>query len=204
MSSVDIRCATAVCYLVLQDAVLIGSRLDASQEASTCRLAFYGRILKLLDPNDATAMQQIKIYKLKQKKGSIDRVTPDGLSAVCKGMFKKETNIGLFSGMKVGAAPWLLLLLVFSIRSHSKRPLTCGSVPVQSASHPPLPPQKKSDCRSCVWLHINCTLCVPSDVPSFCPCRMPLSTYAVYWSFCIHVLTQSFIIWWPAMYIKML
>ena len=95
----------------LQDAVLIGSRLDASQEAATCRLAFYGRILKLLDPNDATALQQIKIYKLKQKKGSIDRVTPDGLSAVCKGMFKKETDIGLFSGMKVGAAPWLLLLV---------------------------------------------------------------------------------------------
>lgn len=88
-------------YVMLQDAVLIGSRLDASQEASTCRLAFYGRILKLLDPTDASALQQIKIYKLKQKKGSIDRVTPDGLSVVCKGMFKKETNINLFSGMKV-------------------------------------------------------------------------------------------------------
>ena len=101
VSSNNVGCATVVFCHVLQDAVLIGSRLDASQEASTCRLAFYGRILKLLDPNDATALQQIKIYKLKQKKGSIDRVTPDGLSAVCKGMFKKETNIGLFSGMKV-------------------------------------------------------------------------------------------------------
>ena len=86
---------------LLQDAVIIGSRLDASQESSTCRLAFYGRILKPLDPNDADALQQIKIYKLKQKQGSIDRVSPDGLSAVCKGMFKKETDISLFSGMKV-------------------------------------------------------------------------------------------------------
>ena len=86
---------------MLQDAVLIGSRLDASQEASTCRLAFYGRVLKLLDPSDATALQHIKIYKLKQKRGSIDRVAPDGLSAVCKGMFKRETDISLFSGMKV-------------------------------------------------------------------------------------------------------
>ncbi|KAL3148593.1 hypothetical protein ABBQ38_014023 [Trebouxia sp. C0009 RCD-2024] len=87
-----------------EDAVLIGSRLDASQEASTCRLAFYGRILKLLDPNDASALQQIKIYKLKQKRGSIDRVAPDGLSAVCKGMFKRETDISLFCGLKVTTA----------------------------------------------------------------------------------------------------
>lgn len=86
---------------MLQDAVLIGSRLDASQEASTCRLAFYGRVLKRLDPNDASALQQIKIYKLKQKRGSIDRVAPDGLAAVCKGMFKRETDISLFCGMKV-------------------------------------------------------------------------------------------------------
>ncbi|KAL0044347.1 hypothetical protein WJX82_001339 [Trebouxia sp. C0006] len=36
-----------------EDSVLIGSRLDANQEAATCRLAFYGRLLKLLDPTDS-------------------------------------------------------------------------------------------------------------------------------------------------------
>ena len=86
----------------MQDSVIIGSRFDASQDAPTCRLAFYGRILKLIDPANPTALQQLKIYKLKQKQGSIDRVSPDGLSAVCKGMFKKETDISLFAGMKVG------------------------------------------------------------------------------------------------------
>lgn len=85
----------------LQDSIIIGSRLDASQQAATCRLAFYGRILKLLDPTDPSVLQQLKIYKLKQKQGSIDRVSPDGLSAVCKGMFKRETDLSLFSGMKV-------------------------------------------------------------------------------------------------------
>lgn len=115
--------------VMLQDAVLIGSRLDASQEASTCRLAFYGRILKLLDPTDASALQQIKIYKLKQKKGSIDRVTPDGLSAVCKGMFKKETNINLFSGMKV----WMMVpyLFDFLLYCYQQPLLTWIIVPVQ-------------------------------------------------------------------------
>lgn len=89
---------------VLQDSVIIGSRLDTSQDAPTCRLAFYGRILKLIDPASPAALQQLKIYKLKQKQGSIDRVSPDNLSAVCKGMFKKETDISLFAAMKVGNA----------------------------------------------------------------------------------------------------
>lgn len=95
-------CAQLNSIAVMQDSVIIGSRFDASQDAPTCRLAFYGRILKLIDPTSPTALQQLKIYKLKQKQGSIDRVSPDGLSAVCKGMFKKETDISLFAGMKVG------------------------------------------------------------------------------------------------------
>ncbi len=92
---------------MLQDSVLIGSRLDASQEAATCRLAFYGRLLKLLDPTDSQVLQQLKIYKLKQKQGSIDRISSDGTSAVCKGMFKKETDLSLFSGMQVCFLPLL-------------------------------------------------------------------------------------------------
>ncbi len=92
---------------MLQDSVLIGSRLDASQEAATCRLALYGRLLKLLDPTDSQVLQQLKIYKLKQKQGSIDRISSDGTSAVCKGMFKKETDLSLFSGMQVWFLPWL-------------------------------------------------------------------------------------------------
>ena len=101
-----------------QDSVLIGSRLDASQEAATCRLAFYGRLLKLLDPTDSQVLQQLKIYKLKQKQGSIDRISSDGTSAVCKGMFKKETDLSLFSGMQVR---FLSLLTV-----------TCNTVPSQN------------------------------------------------------------------------
>ena len=90
---------------MLQDSLLIGSRLDASQEAATCRLAFYGRLLKLLDPTDSQVLQQLKMYKLKQKQGSIDRISSDGTSAVCKGMFKKETDLSLFSGMQVWFLP---------------------------------------------------------------------------------------------------
>lgn len=100
---------------MLQDSVLIGSRLDANQEAATCRLAFYGRLLKLLDPTDSQVLQQLKVYKLKQKQGSLDRISSDGTSAVCKGMFKKETDLSLFSGMQV----WFLPLLTAHMQCHT-------------------------------------------------------------------------------------
>lgn len=37
----------------------------------------------------------------KTKVGVLDRLNADGHTAVCKGMFKKETDISLFVGMKV-------------------------------------------------------------------------------------------------------
>lgn len=89
---------------VVQDALVIGSRFDTDMNSPTCRLAFYGRLVALLDPSDPAALQRLKVYKLKQRSGVIERVASDGRTAVCKGMFKKETDISLFTGMQVCAA----------------------------------------------------------------------------------------------------
>lgn len=87
----------------LQDALIIGSRLDADQDSSACRLAFYGRLASLINPDDPTELQKLQIYKVKQKVGTVDRVAQDGKTVICRGMFKKETDISLFNGMKVRA-----------------------------------------------------------------------------------------------------
>jgi hypothetical protein len=62
--------------------------------------------------------------QVKQKHGTVDRVNPGGQSAVCKGMFKKETDISLFTGMKV------LLIFADSVLPSiclSVRPFVCPS-----------------------------------------------------------------------------
>lgn len=39
--------------------------------------------------------------QLKERQGNISRIGPDGHSAVCKGLFKKESDISFFEGAKV-------------------------------------------------------------------------------------------------------
>ena len=95
---------TAMTHAPMQDALVIGSRFDADVSKATCRLAFYGRLAAIVDPDKPGELGRLRVYKLKQKQGSIDRAAKDGQSAVCKGMFKKETDISLFAGMTVWPA----------------------------------------------------------------------------------------------------
>ena len=81
---------------------MIGSRFEVDASKATCRLAFYGRLAGLIDVSDPQQMRKLRIFKVKRRSGSIDRMNKDGLSAVCKGMFKKETDITVFAGLKVG------------------------------------------------------------------------------------------------------
>ncbi len=41
--------------------------------------------------------------QIKERIGCIERMQPDGTTAVCKGLFKKETDISVFTGLKVRA-----------------------------------------------------------------------------------------------------
>ena len=55
----------------------------------------------LLDPADAAALARLRVAKLKAKHGVIERVGQDGRTAICRGMFKRETDLTAFRGMKV-------------------------------------------------------------------------------------------------------
>ena len=88
-------------WTALQDALLIGSKLDESSSWQSCRLAFNGRIERTLDSSNADALSALKVFKVKSKSGSIERILPDGRTAICKGFFKKESDFTVFTGMKV-------------------------------------------------------------------------------------------------------
>jgi selenocysteine-specific elongation factor len=91
--------------------LVIGSRLDvdSSTNASACRLAFSGRLIQRVDPKDA--FSRIKIYTTKEKYGVVSRLgepykrADDGkvvrYEVFGSDLFKKETNMKLFIGMKL-------------------------------------------------------------------------------------------------------
>lgn len=41
------------------------------------------------------------MLQVKQRQGRIDRIAPDRLSAICKHLLKKETDMSVFEGSKV-------------------------------------------------------------------------------------------------------
>lgn len=94
------------------DSLIIGSRLDMDTDASlssSCRLAFAGRLIEKVDPVvDST---RLKIYTPKEKQGVVAKLG-DPFRRECDqevvryeifgdSLFKKETNMKLFSGMKL-------------------------------------------------------------------------------------------------------
>ncbi|XP_011806118.1 PREDICTED: selenocysteine-specific elongation factor [Colobus angolensis palliatus] len=82
--------------------LVIGSRLDTDIHTNTCRLAFHGILLHgLEDRNYADSfLPRLKVYKLKHKHGLVERAMDD-YSVIGRSLFKKETNIQLFVGLKV-------------------------------------------------------------------------------------------------------
>ncbi|XP_008071112.1 selenocysteine-specific elongation factor [Carlito syrichta] len=82
--------------------LVIGSKLDADIHTNVCRLAFHGILLHgLEDKNYAESfLPTLKVYKLKHKHGLVERAMDD-YSVIGRSLFKKETNIQLFVGLKV-------------------------------------------------------------------------------------------------------
>lgn len=95
------------------DSLIIGSRLDtvdnSSGSSSSCRLAFSGRLIEKMDPD--IDKKEINLYTIKEKVGSISRLgdphrrTDDQrvvrYEVFGGDLFKKETNMKVFFGMKV-------------------------------------------------------------------------------------------------------
>lgn len=93
--------------------LVIGSRLDtvdnSSGSVSSCRLSFSGRLVKPVDPTKD--ISELRIYTSKEKRGIVGRLgdphkrSDDGKAVRYEifgsGLFKKETNMKPFIGMKI-------------------------------------------------------------------------------------------------------
>ncbi|KAL2091091.1 hypothetical protein ACEWY4_013354 [Coilia grayii] len=82
--------------------LVIGSRLDTDIHANTCRLAFHGRLLQGMEEKNyaETTLPRLLISKDKHREGTVERVTDD-YTVIGRNLFKKETNLQLFVGLKV-------------------------------------------------------------------------------------------------------
>ncbi|XP_042359966.1 selenocysteine-specific elongation factor [Plectropomus leopardus] len=82
--------------------LVIGSKLDTDIHANACRLAFQGRLLQGFEDKGyaEAALPRLRIYKTKHKEGQVERVTDD-YTVIGRNLFKKETNLQLFVGLKV-------------------------------------------------------------------------------------------------------
>jgi selenocysteine-specific elongation factor len=92
--------------------LLIGSKLDTDIHLNTCRIAFHGHVLHSFTnkdfketttsngAGDGHRLSDLKIYKEKSKEGIVER-KHDEYTLIGRALFKKETNIDLFVGLKV-------------------------------------------------------------------------------------------------------
>eukprot|EP00892_Ulva_mutabilis_P008861 jgi/Ulvmu1/6347/UM029_0055.1 len=88
--------------LCLPGSVIISTKfdLDLHHAGTACRIAFYGNVAQILE--DPSEQQKLKMYRLKFRKGVIDRITNDG-DAIVKDMFKKDSDLRIFKGNQIVA-----------------------------------------------------------------------------------------------------
>ena len=82
--------------------LVIGSKLDTDIQTNNCRIAFHGRVvMPIVDHNYlVSTLPQLHIYKKKVREGFVERMIDDN-NIVCCGLFKKETDMKVFIGLKV-------------------------------------------------------------------------------------------------------
>ncbi|XP_071445919.1 selenocysteine-specific elongation factor [Hetaerina americana] len=87
---------------VVPGCLVIGSRLDGDIHANVCRLAFWGRLVHSIDDKSyqTTLLPRLKVFKEKHKTGLVERASNE-MEVIGKSMFKKETNLQVFMGLKV-------------------------------------------------------------------------------------------------------
>eukprot|EP00288_Rhodomonas_lens_P012513 CAMPEP_0177707294 /NCGR_PEP_ID=MMETSP0484_2-20121128/9674_1 /TAXON_ID=354590 /ORGANISM="Rhodomonas lens, Strain RHODO" /LENGTH=566 /DNA_ID=CAMNT_0019218797 /DNA_START=109 /DNA_END=1809 /DNA_ORIENTATION=- len=106
-TSADMPAGSQWAYVIFEKAVtapakslLIGSVLDTDVHANKCRIVMSGRVLSTIDPSNKDEVARLKVFKNKQKVGSIKRVV-DEFTVIGKDLFKKETDITKFINLKV-------------------------------------------------------------------------------------------------------
>nr|BCL66109.1 eukaryotic elongation factor [Volvox africanus] len=84
-----------------KDALVIGAKLDGDVHGEACRLAFYGRLVSPIDPARPEELARLNIFKLKTRKGTLERLQPDGTTAIVRNLVKKESDVAIFLGLQV-------------------------------------------------------------------------------------------------------
>ncbi|EAL72543.1 hypothetical protein DDB_G0270386 [Dictyostelium discoideum AX4] len=83
------------------NSVVIGSKLDVNLDSTGCRIAFHGNLLEGIDDtNKQSLFSKLKIYKNKSKQGQVERIHNEN-TIIGKNLFKKDSDISSFIGMKV-------------------------------------------------------------------------------------------------------
>ena len=85
--------------VIAPNSKVLGSRLDTDVHTTSCRLAFEGQTHVLI-PSGQSYKMKLKVFKLKEKTGLIERANNE-MELIGKNMFKKETNIHVFDNFKV-------------------------------------------------------------------------------------------------------
>lgn len=71
-------------------ALLVAAKLDAELSSATCRISFSGRTC-LVD--NAEVLPKLLLYQTKERPASIERIEEGRCVAVCKGIFRQDTEI---------------------------------------------------------------------------------------------------------------
>ena len=79
---------------------VIASRLDFDVHTTECRVAFHGTLISSLPKKGPKEVDrsEIKVYKLKQKFGTVDHIADDK-TIVARELFKKETDLTIYRGL---------------------------------------------------------------------------------------------------------
>ena len=99
--------------------LVIGSHLDTDVHANLCRLAFFGRLVEVIDDTPAS-IGRLRVFKTKEKRGVVDRWAPprheweraggshvrvcsvvDSMTVIGKGMFAKDADMSRWIGLTV-------------------------------------------------------------------------------------------------------
>eukprot|EP01087_Luapelamoeba_hula_P016087 TRINITY_DN4913_c1_g1_i2.p1 TRINITY_DN4913_c1_g1~~TRINITY_DN4913_c1_g1_i2.p1 ORF type:complete len:292 (-),score=46.03 TRINITY_DN4913_c1_g1_i2:34-909(-) len=73
----------------------IASKLDTDIHTKQCRLAFHGKLIAAVDD-----IQKLRVYKVKERSGTMERIA-DPYTIISKGLFKRQTDLDLFLGLRV-------------------------------------------------------------------------------------------------------
>ncbi|RHZ34106.1 hypothetical protein DYB26_012043 [Aphanomyces astaci] len=76
---------------------VVCSRLDTDVNKHVCRIAFHGRVDAVIE-NVATS---VRIGKVKERRGVVDKTLDDPAVVIIKEIFRKETNWDVFRGLRV-------------------------------------------------------------------------------------------------------